>query len=129
MTAALSIDPVLMCKTWLEADLGTSNVSSRLPANLASVLPWLQLQRVGGPDDGYALDMPTMNFQCYAADEPSSSAFAYQVAASVRRMKGQTVNGGAVTYLRKLSGPFWVDYENPAVSRHILTYELRITAA
>src|SRR4051794_39658420 len=60
-----------------------ARVGSKLPADLASELPFIRVVRVGGPDDGYAIDFPTVVFHCFAATEAEANTLGYGVAAAL----------------------------------------------
>lgn len=127
MSAALEIDVT----GWLIARLAAPGVTvdSRTPDDLQAHLPFIRPVRVGGPDDGYVLDIPTMVFHCFAATDAAANALAYTVAGELRNLIGVVADGAVITKVRKLGGPAWNYSANPAVSEALLTMQLRMKTA
>lgn len=126
MTAPLAVDVT----GWLVARLQESGVArfvTETPGNLADVMPLVRVERTGGPDDGYTLDIPTVVFHCFHGSDLLSRRLAYQVITHVYGLRDQLADGAVVTRVRKLGGPFRAAYENPAVRHHVVTMQPRIT--
>lgn len=125
MTAALEVDAVAFTIAVL-ADAGIARVASRRPSDLAAQLPFIQVYRMGGPDDGYVLDAPTMVLHGFAATDQAANAVLYSAGTVLRAARGVPRGGAVLSWVRKLSGPFWADYVDPAVRHAVVNYELRI---
>jgi hypothetical protein len=105
---------------------GVAAVDSRMPANLETVVPFIRAQRVGGPDDGMALDDATIVLNCFAATDKAANLLGQAAVAAVRAARGVVTNGAVITHVRKLGGPGWADYENPNVSRVYVTLQVAV---
>lgn len=115
---------------WLNADVDGVRFCTELPADLADVLPVVQVTRIGGTDDGQfsVYDNALMDFDCYAATRSAARTLAEQIRTSIRTgLPGQKVGTDAfVIRCRSLTGPSWTPYENTAVRRFTYTAEVRI---
>lgn len=114
---------------WLLTQLASLPMSTETPADLVGSLPYVRASRVGGPDDGFSFDIPTVVFDCFAADQHSANLLAISVGRALRALRGVPVGGAVLTQVRKLSGPFEATYENDNVRRALLTYQLHVRAA
>lgn len=127
MTDQLEVDVT----GWVITRLGgilVARVGSKMPADLANQLPFVRVVRSGGPDDGYAIDFPTVVFHCFAATDEEANTLGYGVAAALRGIVGVPADGAVMGRPRKIGGPTWAAYENTAVSHSVLTMQLPIKA-
>ena len=80
---------------YLKGATGTRCVTD-LPANLADVLPVIQVERFGGGDDTLTLDNANVDVDVYAADRATAEALADQVRLLMRAdLPGTVVADGA----------------------------------
>lgn len=127
MTAPLTVDVT----GWMIAALNASSTlharaAAETPTDLAQQVPFVRVVRVGGPNDGVILDVPTMVFDCYATSQQAANTLAYQVIDEVRRLVGVVSGGAVITQLRTLSGPAWASTADQGLRRAVLTLQPRI---
>jgi hypothetical protein len=109
---------------WLGARRGV-RVVTELPARLEEKLPVVQLQRVGGTDDGIRLDRALVDVDVYAATRRDASLLARQVRDDlVMHLRGTATAAAVFGRVSTVSAPAWRPYENPALRRAGATYEL-----
>nr|WP_202121585.1 hypothetical protein [Streptomyces sp. BA2] len=109
---------------WLHARL-TVRVLTDLPANLADVLPVIQLQRVGGDDDTLRLDRAFVEVDVYAATRPAASALMAQArSVLLSELSGAVTDSAVFTMARTIAAPSWRSYENPALRRFGASFEI-----
>lgn len=136
MTAALEVD----CTGFVVAALfeavteptsgDVARIVTELPNTLENSLPVVQVYRIGGPNDGRVLDMPTMTVHGFAASRQKAERLLYAAQAALRAKIGTvvTLDGGnaVMTHLRVLGGPSWAAYANTNVRHSVLTIQPRI---
>lgn len=116
---------------WLASTLGVRAVTD-LPAGLLTVLPIVQIVRVGGPsnDDNPRFDMPTVSVDCYGADRTAATALALNVDEALRVMLPGTFTGGATVHrVQTITGPSWRPYDDTALRRMGSSYRLYVKAS
>lgn len=100
-------------------------VLTDLPANLAEVLPVIQVQRVGGSDDGIRLDRALVDSNVYAATRAEASELSGwlrdELVVQLRGVKAAHAVFGRVS---TVSAPSWRPYENVGLRRIGATYEI-----
>lgn len=129
MTGVLEVDAAQLAHDILASALTGTRIVGETPANLQDVLPVVQVLRVGGPDDGVILDMPTIAVHAFAATQQAANALCAQAGTAFRDARGQVVNGAVATKVRKLGGPNWAPYTNQAVKHAVSLYQLRVKVA
>jgi len=129
MPNVLEADVTTVLQSWLTGNLAGVRVGTETPANLADVLPFLQHFRIGGGDDGYALDAPTVALHAFAASSPAANTLLYQAGTALRAMRGVVIAGAVVTRVAKIGGPSWAPYTNPAIRHSVSLYQIRIKTA
>jgi hypothetical protein len=113
---------------WLRETIDVRVVTD-LPADLADVLPVVQLTRIGGfsHDDNPRFDMPTLSADCYAEDRGQAIALAESVDEAFRiQLPGQTLNRSTVTRVQTVTGASWRPYDNTSLRRVGASYRLYI---
>jgi hypothetical protein len=124
MTAVGSVDVEAELVAWLHTKL-TVRVLTDLPADLGSVLPVVQVQRVGGSDDGFRLDRALVDIDAYAATRQGASALMAQArSALLTELRGVTTDVAVFAAVRTIAAPAWRPYENPALRRFGATFEV-----
>lgn len=109
---------------WMHDDLSV-RVLTELPENLADVLPVVQVQRVGGDDDGLRLDRALVDVDVYGPTRAAASALARQAREGlVVRLRGVKTTAAVFGRVSTVSAPAWRPYENPALRRSGATYEI-----
>lgn len=123
-----NVDVEALLIPWLASTLTVRAVTD-LPADLADVLPVVQVVRIGGPDDDNLsrYDMPTVDVDCYDADRAKASALAGRVHDALRiTLPGLTVGAGTVTKVQTITGPSWRPYDDTLLRRIGASYRLYI---
>lgn len=119
-----SVDVEAELVAWLHARL-TVRVLTDLPANLASILPVIQVQRVGGDDDSFRLDRALVDVDVYAATRPAASVLMAQTrSALLAELRGVATESAVFTMARTVTAPAWRPYENPALRRFGASFEI-----
>jgi hypothetical protein len=110
---------------WLPSQLDGTRTVTDLPSNLGSVLPLVQVTRLGGADLQPSLDRPVVDIDCYATDRAGASDLAQKVRDLVRLLlPGQQVDGVLVARVDTVSGPSWRPYDNTSLRRFGASYQL-----
>ncbi|HET6634702.1 MAG TPA: hypothetical protein VFH77_06705 [Streptomyces sp.] len=128
MAAVGSIDTELFLITWLQQQLGDGAVvRDELDNNLENELPTVQVQAVGGTDDGIRLDRALVDVDVYHG----SRADAIALAATIRGLlltdlPGSTHTQAVAGRVATVSSPAVRPYENTSLRRVGATYELNI---
>lgn len=128
MPAVGSIDVEVLLIGWLQQQLGDGVVvRDELDNELLNELPTVQVQRVGGSDDGFRLDRALVDVDVYAASRGQGT----DLAATARgllltRLPGTSTGTAVVGAVRTLSAPASRPYENTALRRIGATYELNV---
>lgn len=109
---------------------GIQGVSVDLPQNVLTVLPFVQVNRVGGGDN-YVTDSALVDIDCFAATRATASMIARTVHGAMMRLKHTAVNGVLVDSVETVTGPQWINYDDENLQRYVSTYivESRVGAA
>jgi hypothetical protein len=91
-------------------------VSTDIPANLAAVLPYIRVTRVGGPRR-LNLTKPSVDIDVFAADRLTATNLANQLDDLLVYKLPTTYDGHVIGLEGAYSGPSWRPYENGGVSR------------
>jgi hypothetical protein len=119
---AVNVDVERALCGWLTASLSARCVTE-LPADLADVVPLLQVGRLGGVDPVPGIDDATVDVTAFADTYANASALAYRAWTALRlQLPGTSVPGGTVLRVRTLSAPTFHPYDNPAVRRFGSTF-------
>lgn len=118
------VEPLLVA--WLTQDIpGLAGVAPETPPSLETKLPFVQVSRLTGPDDGFRLDYPSVDVTAWAPTRLAAAQLAEQVRESILRLWRHGVYRGAVvTDVEIRPGPRWLPYDNTAVRRYQATYHL-----
>jgi hypothetical protein len=131
MSAVLEVDVTAVLQSWFATDLEGVRVGTETPADPNGTLAWLpflQHFRIGGPDDGYVLDIPTIALHGFDRTAAGANGLLLRAGTSLRDMRGVRINNAVVTRVRKLGGPSWAASTNPAVKHAVSLYQLRVKA-
>ncbi|MFI0162248.1 hypothetical protein ACH4OH_27945 [Streptomyces albidoflavus] len=120
-----SVDVELLLTGWLQARLPDTVVRDELDNGLLAELPTVQVQRVGGSDDGLRLDRALVDVDVYAA----TRADAITLAGTVRglllgELRGSADEVAVVGRVATVSPPVVRPYENTSLRRVGATYEI-----
>lgn len=119
-----SVDVEAELVAWLSNGL-TARVLTDLPADLGGVLPAVQIERVGGDDDGIRLDRAFVDVDAYAnTREAASELLAQARSLLLGHLRGVVTAKAVFTSARTISAPARRPYENPAVRRFGATFEI-----
>lgn len=107
----------------------TARVCTDLPADLADVLPVIQVDVIGGQDLQVAVDRATVDFDCYGLDRIAARALAHQVWDWLRfTLPGSTVDGALISRVNTINQPNWVPYDDTNVRRFTFTVQVYLRA-
>jgi hypothetical protein len=126
MAAVGSADVELELIGWTQARVPTGAlVRDELDNNLLEELPTVQLEVVGGDDDGFRLDRPLVDVNVYAATRGEALALAATVhALYLTQLRGSKTANAVFGMVRTVSRPAVRPYENTALRRVGATYEI-----
>lgn len=106
-----------------------ARIVTELPNTLESALPVIRVVRIGGSNDGYILDAPTLVLHGFAVDRRRTERLLYAAQTALRAAIGRRVaidGGHAVMTRLRVNGPAWASYENPNLRHAVLTIQPRI---
>ena len=116
-----------LIRDWLAAVFPSARVVTELPANLADVLPVIQVTRFGGSDDFLTLDSANVDIDTFGVSRDAARSLSEQVRSAVRlHLPGYSANGGAVQSVTTISAPRWVPYDNTSLRRFTAAYRITI---
>lgn len=119
-----SVDVEAELVAWLTERLDERTLTD-LPANLTDALPVVQIQRVGGNDDGIRLDRAFVDVDVYAASRQAASQLMSQTRSLLLTgLRGTATDVAVFTSARTVSAPSWRPYENPGLRRFGATFEV-----
>lgn len=125
MAAVGSVDIELELIGWLQARLGEGVVvRDELDNNLLAELPTVQVEVVGGDDDGFRLDRALVDVNVYAATRAEAIALATTVHTLLQELRGSTTAAAVFGSVRALTRPVARPYENVALRRVGATYQI-----
>lgn len=111
---------------WLAAHLDVRVVTD-IPADLARVLPVVQLARIGGTDSTPTLDVALMDVDCYTAGRAASFELAERVREALRfALPGQQLAAAYIPKVATALAPAWRPYDNTNVRRVGASYEVTV---
>ncbi len=108
----------------------TWRIVTELPGSLESVLPVVQVTRIGG-STRYAslLDRPRIDIDVFTSSRATARTAALKIQSKMPRIRGMTASGAVVTDVVEEVGPSWRPDFNPNVRRFGLTYVLTLRPA
>ena len=122
MTTNVDVEAALV--PWLNAHTSTRCLTE-LPADLASVLPVIQVGRIGGADGVVSIDEATVDVTCFGASRITARALAYRVQSILRTaLPGAVDTGGVVLRVQTVSGPTYLPFDDPNLRRFGATYQI-----
>ena len=132
MTVTLLPSAAALTVALLKADPDlTAITAGRVGTKLNQTLPAIRVQRIGGSPDAYnGTDAPSMQLECWAADEGTADTLVRTLIAVLPTFRHRDVTGGRVHTYTITSGPFWAP-DDPSLSnnaRYIITVELLTTS-
>jgi hypothetical protein len=102
-------------------------VVTETPANLADVLPVIEVTRFGGSDEVIVLDSANIDVDVYAATRDAARTLGEQVRTALRlHLPGYASAGAAVQSVTTISAPRWVPYDNTNLRRFNAAYRITI---
>jgi hypothetical protein len=124
------IDIEALLVAWLEETIVGATASTETPSDLDDQLPWLLVQRVSGPYDGFRVDRPSVDIAVFHTDGPSAVDLALQVQALLHdELARTTYRGAVINKVKTNTGPHRVPYDNPNMRRAEANYEFAIHPA
>ncbi|MDP5310377.1 hypothetical protein [Streptomyces poriferorum] len=126
MATVGSVDIELELITWTQARLGAGVVvRDELDNNLLNELPTVQVEVIGGDDDGFRLDRALVDINVYAATRAEAIALAATVhALYLNQLRGSSTAAAVFGSVRALTRPAVRPYENVALRRVGATYQI-----
>lgn len=102
-----------------------TTVRDEVDNNLAAELPTVQVQRVGGGDDGIRLDRALVDIDVYAATRGQAADLSGQIRGwLLTHLRGSASAAAVYGMVRTVSAPAWRPYENTGLRRSGATYEI-----
>ncbi|GGX26956.1 hypothetical protein [Streptomyces chryseus] len=111
---------------WLESTLSV-HVCTETPADLETILPVVQVERVGGATPRFS-DTPRVDVDVYAGDADAAMTLARAAQNALLALRG-LVGDAVIRDVRCDSGPSRRPYVNPAIAKRGATYTLSLRAA
>lgn len=109
----------------LTAQFDGTVVTTELGNDLLSELPTVQVQRIGGDDDGFRLDRALVDIDVYAASRLQAADLAEQIRSFLLgQLRGSTTSTAAIGRISTVSAPATRPYENVGLRRCGATYEM-----
>jgi hypothetical protein len=126
MAAVGSVDIELELIGWLQARLGgDAVVRDELDNDLLEELPTVQVEVVGGDDDGFRLDRALVDVDVYAATRAAAISLAATVhGLLLEQLRGSATSAAVFGSVRGVTRPTVRPYENTALRRVGATYQI-----
>ena len=118
-----------LVRGWLATQFPTPTyrVVTELPANLADVVPVIQVTRFGGADRFTVLDDANIDVDTFGATRDGARNLGGLVrSALILHLPGVQTGGGIVTAVSTISAPRWVPYDNTNLRRFVASYRITI---
>jgi hypothetical protein len=116
--------------SYLSGQLANTRVCTETPADMLSVLPVVQVQRVSGADDGFRLDSPAVDVSVYASTRDDASSVSQTILGLFSGdLRGKVVGTAVVTGVKTIAGPRWLPYDDTNVRRYQASYQVFIHSA
>ncbi|WP_435246335.1 phage tail termination protein [Streptomyces sp. NRRL F-5630] len=124
MATVGSVDVELLLIGWLQERLPDVVVRDELDNNLAAELPTVQVQRVGGDDDGLRLDRALVDVDVYTASRAEAITLSATIRGLLLAARGSATAAAVLGRVGTVSAPAVRPYENTALRRVGATYEI-----
>ncbi|MEV0917832.1 hypothetical protein AB0I93_26690 [Streptomyces sp. NPDC049967] len=126
MAAVGSVDIELELIGWTQARLGDGVVvRDELDNSLLDELPTVQIEVVGGDDDGFRLDRALVDVNVYAATRAAAIALATTVhALYLEQLRGSATATAVFGSVRAVTRPAVRPYDNVSLRRAGATYQI-----
>lgn len=106
------VDAELLIVAFLKATFPDARVCTELPADLATQLPVIRVERIGGGDTGRSIDTPSLDVDCFAATRTAANTLGGQVrTAFTKTAIGYTALGATIA-AAAVSTVGWRPYTN-----------------
>lgn len=121
-----SVDVELELIGWTQARMADGVVvRDELDNSLLDELPTVQIQAIGGDDDGFRLDRALVDIDVYAGTRADAIALAAAVhGLYLTQLRGSTTERAVFGMVRAVTRPTPRPYENTALRRVGATYEV-----
>ncbi|PSJ29557.1 hypothetical protein B7P34_06730 [Streptosporangium nondiastaticum] len=111
---------------WLTPHLGV-RVCTDTPADLDHAVPLLRLQRIGGGDDGFRLDLAVVDLDAFAVTRAGAADLATRArTALLADLPGSALPDVVFTSAATVAAPAWRPWASQAVTRIGATYAVRL---
>lgn len=112
---------------WFSGLSGVNGASTKTPADLLAVVPFIRVMRIGGMDSRVE-DHATVDIDCFAANEIDAEALAEMVREQMIGLNNRVVDGHLIDYVSTVVAPAWIDWADENVQRYVATYEICVRA-
>lgn len=111
---------------WLASQLSV-RVVAETPADLASVVPLLQITGISGSDYTPTFDYRNMDVDSYAATRGESEDLAIRARQALMFiLPGLAIGGAVITSVRTIMVPTWTPYDDTDLRRFTAAYTVVI---
>lgn len=110
----------------LSASFGiTARLCTDTPADLATAVPVVSVNRSTGADVQNLLDRPVVDIDCYMPTRSAAVLLGRQVHAILhKQLQGSLAGGAVIGLVNTVKGPGWLAYQDLDVRRCNATYEI-----
>jgi hypothetical protein len=112
MTGTPYVDVEALLVDWIKT-LGFVNVVTEQPPNLQFVMPLVVVERFGGQDGQYTLDVANVDVDVFAADRPSAKTQSEFIRQQIRlHLPGYQTAHTVVGRVETISAPIHAPYDS-----------------
>jgi|SRR5882762_2634294 len=109
--------------TYLATLTGIAAVSTKTGTLVASGMPFVRVQRIGGSDDWFN-DDARVDIDVFASTELAAWQYSDNVRQAMIGMSGHDFSGRTIDHVETTVAPSWRDYQNELVQRYVATYTI-----
>lgn len=120
--------PESLVRNWLAEQFPLARVVTETPPDLASVLPCILVNRIGGADRIFlTIDDAVIDVDYFAATRDAARTGAESVRDAMRfTLPGTSTGGAFILDVATQVAPFDSTYPNPNLRRFSATYDVRV---
>lgn len=100
---------------------GIGGVSVEKPGT-TTTYPFVMVTRLPVGSSNGRTDSPTVDVEVFHPDRATAATFARTVHHAMLHLRHTVVGGVPIDDVEHISGPGWLNYENPRIQRYIASY-------